>query len=84
MHYTNLLSQLRDLLTAPLSPSIFHCFSLFHWRMKSEKVLKVLMNCKGLHDANGPMHINMIASSIKIINKHNDFAVHQFKSAVVF
>ena len=44
------------------------------------------MNCNGLyllHYANDQMHMYMIASSVKIINKCDDFAVYWFKSARV-
>ena len=34
-----------------------------------------------LHLANGQMHMHLIASSVKIIIKHNVFTVYWFKSA---
>ena len=42
------------------------------------------MNCNGLYllrQANGQMHMYMIVSYVKIINKHNVFVVYRFKSA---
>ena len=50
------------------------------------RTLKMFINYNSsylLYHANGQMHMNVVAPSGKIINKHSIFVMYQFKSATV-
>ena len=58
---------------------------LFTWWMKRWEIVEdacvdELYGLYLLHHANGQMHVYLIASSVKIINKRNVLAMTQFKS----
>ena len=84
---TDLLIRLRFIHCDIVGCFILHCFSFFWLVNKRWEITKeVSINCNGLYllfHAKGEMHVYMVTWSIKFINKHNVFAMYQFKSAMM-